>query len=104
MHEAIDVMLQADKRAEARELRNLAGDEIPDFVIFVDVAPRIFAELLDADRNTLVGLVDFQHLRFDVLALLQYFRRMIDLARPRNVRNVDHAIETFFELDEGAVA
>src|SRR5438132_13434057 len=29
---------------------------------------------------------------------------MIDLARPGNVRDVDHAIETFLELDESAIA
>src|SRR5437879_9032590 len=29
---------------------------------------------------------------------------MIDLARPGDVRDVDHAIETLFQLDESAVA
>ena len=29
---------------------------------------------------------------------------MIDLARPGDIRDVDHAIETFFQFDEGAVA
>ena len=41
---------------------------------------------------------------FDLVALLQDFRRVIDLPRPRDVGDVDHAVETFLEFDEGAVA
>ena len=102
--EAIDVVLQANERAEAGELGDLAGDEVADLVILVDVRPRIFGELFDADGDALVGLVDFQHDRFDFVALLQHFGRMIDLARPGNVRDVDHAIQAFFQFDESAVA
>ena len=61
-------------------------------------------ELLDADGDALVGLVDFQHDGFDFVALLEDFGRMIDLARPGNVRDVNHAVQAFFQLDEGAVA
>ena len=39
VHEAIDVVLQADERAEAGQLGDLAGDEIADLVELVDVAP-----------------------------------------------------------------
>ena len=66
--------------------------------------PRILAELLDADGDALVRLVDFEHDCFDFVALLQDFGRMIDLARPGDVRDVNHAVETFFQFDERAVA
>ena len=97
-------MLQADEGAEAGQLGDFAGDQVADLVELVDVVPRIFAELLQAERDALVGLVDFEHDRFDFVALLQDFGRMIDLARPGDVRDVDHAIQTFFQLDESAVA
>jgi hypothetical protein len=51
MHQTVYVMLQTDKRAEARQLGNLAGDQIADLVELVDVLPRIGAELFDADCN-----------------------------------------------------
>ena len=66
--EAVDVMLQADEGAEARELGDLAGNEIADLVVFVDVGPGIFGELLEPERDPLVGLVDLEHNRFDIVA------------------------------------
>ena len=75
-------MLQSNECTEARQLRDLAGNEITHLVILIDIGPRIFAELFDAERNALVGLIDFKHHRLDIIALLQDFRRMIDLAGP----------------------
>ena len=45
-------------------------------------APRIVVELLDAERDALVRLVDRQHDRLDFVALLEDFARVVDLARP----------------------
>ena len=56
--EAIDVVLQLHERAEARELGDLAGDEIADLVFLIDFLPRIVAQLFDAEADPLVGLVD----------------------------------------------
>ena len=39
--EAVDLVLQADERAEAGELGDLAGDEVADLVELLDVVPRI---------------------------------------------------------------
>jgi hypothetical protein len=39
VNETIDVVLESDERSEARELGDLAGDEIADFVELVNVAP-----------------------------------------------------------------
>src|SRR4051812_32980062 len=103
MNEAVDIVLQADEGAEAGELGDFAGDEVADFVILVDVGPGIFGELFQAEGDSLVGLVDFEHNRFDVVTLLQDFGRMIDLAGPGDVRDVDHTIETIFQFHERAV-
>ena len=61
-------------------------------------------ELLDADGDALVGLVHFEHHGLDFVALLEHFGRVIDLAGPGNVRDVDHAVQAFFQFDESAVA
>jgi len=104
MHQAVNVLLQADERAEARELGDVAGDEVADLVILVNVLPRILAELLDADRDALVRLVHFQHDRFDFVASLQDLAWVVDLARPRDVGHVNHAVQAFFQFDESAIA
>ncbi len=41
--QAVNVVLQADERAEAGELGDVAGDEVADLVELVDVLPRIDA-------------------------------------------------------------
>src|SRR6266571_3264682 len=102
--QAIDVMLQANESAEAGQLGDLAGNEVADLVKLVDVAPRVLGELFDSDRDALVGFVDFQHDGFDLLALFQHFGGMVDLARPGDVRDVDHTIQAFLQFDERAIA
>ena len=58
VNEPVDVVLQLHERAEARELRDLAVHEIADLVFLIDLLPRIFAQLFDAEADALVGLVD----------------------------------------------
>src|SRR6266436_1368208 len=66
--------------------------------------PTLRTFLILSTRSALVCLVHFEDDGFDFVALLQNFGRMIDLPCPRDIGNVDHAIETFLEFDEGAVA
>ncbi len=84
-------MLQADEGTEARELRDLAADEIAHFVERFDVRPWIGAKLFHTERDALVRTIDFEHGGFDDIALLHDFARMVDLAGPRHVGHVDHA-------------
>ena len=71
--EAVDVVLQLHERAEAGELGDLAVDEVADLVVRVDVLPRIVAQLLDAEADALVRLVDVDDDGFDFVALLEDF-------------------------------
>jgi hypothetical protein len=48
----------------------------------VDVFPRILVELLHAEADALVGLVDAEHHGLDFVALLEQFGRVVDLAGP----------------------
>ena len=77
---------KCDERAEAGDLGDLALDEVADLEARVDVLPRIVVELLDAEADALVALVDIDDDRFDFVALLQHFGRMIDLAGPATCR------------------
>src|ERR1035441_10572795 len=97
-------MLQADERAETSQLGDVAGDEVADLVELVDACPRVGRELFHAYGDALVGLVHFQHDGFHFVALLDHFGGVVDLARPRHVGDVDHAVHAFFQLDESAVA
>ncbi len=58
--------------------------------------------LLHAKRNAPRALVDLQHFRFDRVALLVNFRRVLDSPGPRNVADVNQAIEAFLDFQERA--
>ena len=103
MHEAVDVVFELDEGAKAGDLRDAALDDFADLEAAVDLAPRIGFELLHAEGDALVGLVDAENDGFDFLALLEHLGRMVDLAGPAEVGHVDHAVDAFFEFDEGAV-
>ncbi len=60
-------------------------------------------ELLDSQADALVLLVDVDDHRFHLVALLEQLAGVIDLARPRHVGDVDHAIDAFLELNKRAV-
>src|SRR5207245_6493529 len=55
------------------------------------------------DRDAFISYDDFQHDGLDLFSLFQHFGEMVELARPRNVRDVDHAVQPFFQLDERAI-
>ncbi len=97
VHEAVDLILQLDERTKAGQLRDLARDQITDFVFLIDVLPGIVAQLFDAETDSLVGLVDVDHFRFDFLVFLKHFARMIDLTGPAQVGDVNHSINAVFE-------
>jgi len=63
--------------------------------------PRIFAQLLHAERHTVFFLVELEYLGFDFIADGQHFRRMLH-APPGEVRDVQQTIDAA-QIDERAV-
>ena len=104
MYETVHVVFQADEGPEAGELGDLALDELADLIDFVDLLPRIFGELFDADGDALILLVDLEHLRLDVVALFDELGGVIDLTGPGEVAHVDHTVEAFFQFHKRTVA
>ena len=102
--ETLEVILELHEDAEVGDLRHLAADDRSDLVAVGNrLAPRIGLELLETESDTLALLVDLQHDRLDRVALLDDLVRVDDLARPRHVGDVQEAVDTVFELDEGTV-
>src|SRR5438552_2424148 len=82
VNQAIDIVLQLDESAEARELSYLTVDQVANFVFLIDVFPWILGQLLNSETDPLVDLVDVNNDGFDFIVLLKYFARMIDLSGP----------------------
>jgi len=103
VHEAVDVVLELDEGAEVGEFRDGALDEITDAEAAVDFLPRILVELLDAQADALVRLVDVEDDGFEVVAFFEHLAWMIDFAGPGEVGHVNHAVDAFLEFHERAV-
>ena len=102
--ETIDAIFELDKRAEGSDLRNLALDDGTDRELLGDIVPRILLSLLEAERDALLLRIDVENDRLDFLTLLEALGRMVDLARPAHIADVDHTVDTLFELDERTVS
>ncbi len=82
MNQSLNAVLEPRESAEAHELRDLNLNMRPDRQLLDDRHPRVFFELLEAHADLLGFRVDAQNLDLDFLALLQHFRRIVDLLRP----------------------
>src|SRR5215204_5368725 len=100
VHEAFDPGHDLDEGAERDDLRHLALDDVVLVVRLDDLLPRIRLRLLEAERDALALTVDVEHLHLHVLADLEHFRGMVDVA-PRKLRDVDQPVHPV-EVDERA--
>src|SRR5581483_6579783 len=68
-----------------------------------DGRPGIVPQLLYAERDLLLVVIDAEDDGFDVVALLVQVGRVVHLRRPRNVALVHHSVDAFLDTDEDAV-
>ena len=101
--ESVDVAGEFDEGAEVGDLGDGSLDEIADLELALDLLPGIGLELLDAEADALVGLVDVDDDRIHLVALLEDFARVVDLLGPAEVGDVHHAVDALLQLHEGAV-
>ena len=100
-HEALVVVRQIDDQA----LFDHPVDRRFDLVAHVEevghVAPRIVANLLHAEADSAVLLVDIENDHLDIVAFLDHLGGMADPFGPRHIADMDQAIDPFDDLDEG---
>ena len=70
---------------------------IRDFLL-----PGIVRQLLIAQRQAFLILIDFEDHGVDLLTLLEDFRRVFDVLGPRHIGNMDQTVHPFIETDKGA--
>ena len=95
MDEAVDVVLQLHERAKAGELGYFAFNQVADLILLIDGLPRIFGQLFDSEADSLIYLVDVDDNSFDFVAFLKDLARVINLAGPAQVGDVDHTVDPF---------
>ena len=68
MDEAFDALLELDERAVVGDGQDAAANLRTDRVALGCVEPRVRRELLEAERDALLLLVELQHLDLDLVA------------------------------------
>ncbi len=99
--EAFDAGFELDERAVIGDVDDAADHAAVDGVPLGDRVPRVGLELLDAERDPLLGAIEFQNLDGQFVADMQHLGRMRHAAIG-DVGNVQQAIDTA-EIDKGAV-
>ena len=104
VNEAVEVSLELNKGAEAGDFTDGTFDHLTDLEAALDQLPRIFGELFEAERDSLVGFVDAEDLSVDGIAFFDDFRGVGGFAGPRHIGDVDHTIDAFLQFDERAIS
>ena len=104
VNQTVDLVGEFDKRTESGDLRDFSGNNIADLVEIIDVCPGILFDLLETEGDSLLLRVDVENDGFDFIADLEHFVRVVDLACPGHVGDVDHSVDVVFDFDERAVA
>ena len=79
------------------------GHERSRLVVVQHRGPGVVPELLDAERDLLLVVVDAEDDGLDLVALVVEVGRVVDLDGPGQVGLVDHAVDAVFDADEDAV-
>ena len=101
MDETFDTGFDFNEGTVVGDVRDLAEETGTLRVAAGNANPRIFAELLEAEANAVLVLVELENLGFEFLANLNDFARVTDTA-PGQVGDVEKAVDTA-EVNEGTV-
>ena len=99
--QALDARLDLDERAVVGDVGDLAEQARALRVAARQADPRVLAELLHAERDAVLLLVELQDLGGHFVADREHFRRMLDAA-PREVGDVQQTVDAA-QVDERAV-
>jgi hypothetical protein len=101
VHQALDALLDLDEGAVVGEVGDLAEQARALRVAARNADPRILAELLQAERDAVLLLIELEHLRRHLVAHVEHFRGMAHAA-PGQIGDVQQAVDAA-EVHESAV-
>src|SRR3990172_2726341 len=102
MHQTLDPLRQLNEGTEAGHPDDLPLHDVTDLVVGEELVPHVGGELLQPEGQALVLGVDVQDDRLHRVPLLEQLRGVFDPLRPREIGDVDEAVDPLLDLDEGA--
>src|SRR5207248_2541834 len=103
MDEAVDAIFDFDEGAEVSKITNATLDNGSGRITLGEILPRIFHQLLHAQRNAAVGGIDAEDNRIDLVAGLDQLGGVLEALGPGHLREMNEAFDSLLELDERAV-
>ena len=103
MQQAVDAFLDLDERAVVGEVADLALDDGVGRVLLGHARPGVGLDLLHAEADFLLVLVDVQDDDLDLVAEVDQLGRMVDPPGPAHLADVHQALDARLELHERAV-
>ena len=101
MNQAVEARLEFDESAEIGDARHRAFDSVAGVIFVGGRGPGVGLQLLQTERNSFFGGIDFENLDVELLADREHIGRLID-APVRDIGDVQHAVHAA-DVDECAV-
>ena len=103
-NERLDALADSDECTEVSGAEHRDDfDDRTGAILLKNDTPRVVPELLDAQADLLLVMVDREDDGFDIVALTEQVGRVVDLDGPRKVGLVDHAVDALFDAHEDTV-
>ena len=80
MDEAFNARFDLDECAVVSDENNLAGNLVADLEVRIEAVPRMLAELLQAEGNPLLLLIEVENDNLDLFVELDNLFRVVDAA------------------------
>src|SRR5690606_19049794 len=100
---AVDVAFEADEQAELGLILDFAFDFSAGRMREGECLPRVLEGLLEAERDTALGRIDFENDNIDILRRGQDLAGVYVLLGPGHFGDVDQAFDARLQLDERTV-
>ena len=103
VEQAVDAILDFDESSVVRQVPHLSADLSADGVFPLDLRPGVHADLLHAEGDFLLLLLDLEHDDLDLVADRDDLVRMTDPLGPGHLGDMNETFDAILQLDEGAV-
>src|SRR5690348_200883 len=101
--QSIDSVFDLNEGAKIGQIANLSFHRASDWVLVVQLLPRILLELLQSERDATLCWIYVQHDRLNFIAGLHDLGRMLHPLRPCHLAYMNETFNALLQLDESSV-
>ena len=100
MDQAFNPIFQFNESTKVGDVGNCTGNMVVGHQLVTDILPRVFIELLDAERKALIGGVEVKHDSLDGFPFFVDLAWVFKAFTPRDIRDMNEAVNIVFDADK----